>query len=439
MNRPIDLKLDHLSSDILNIIPSKIKIMETFFDQIMTHKCKGAEWLGWFDYPNLKGLALNKEIKAYKEKIDFDYDCVVNVGIGGSYLGTRSVFEAIHGEYFLEAQAHAKTKPILFFGHHISELSSQDFVNFIQNKKPIVNVISKSGTTFETSVGFRIIYDFLKSKFGEKEAKKRIVATTDPNKGNLHAWAEENQIQQFAIPADVGGRFSLFTAVGQVPLELSGMDCRELLNGADQFFKDVKHNALKECFSYAAIRNIAFQKNLTVEVMSFFEPRLKYFAEWWKQLFGESEGKEFKGLWPASAQMTSDLHSLGQFLQQGQRTFLETFITVKNPISYLSTKNPLTLPNVQEFKDGLTPLAGQNIQSFNHAASMGTIAAHKEAPDTPLVEFLWQDLSLHTLGYAYSFFMLACTLSALALQVNPFDQPGVESYKKKMFKLLNLS
>ena len=292
--------------------------------------CSGSEWLGWWNYPQNKGYEVAKEIHEFKQKYDTIYDLVLVIGIGGSYLGTRAVTEALQHSYngMVRESGGAKQPMIAFAGHHLSERSLGDLLDLLDDRLPVVNVVSKSGTTTEPSVAFRFIRNYLTDRFGKEEAARRIVVTTDNEKGALRSLAQQEGYQSFPIPDDIGGRFSVLSPVGLLPLALAGVNINDLLDGADAVFSELlkpelDHNPV---LMYAALRTLAYRSGKKVEILSYAEPKLSFMVEWWKQLFGESEGKDHKGLFPAGMAFTTDLHSLGQYAQDGERILLETFL-----------------------------------------------------------------------------------------------------------------
>jgi glucose-6-phosphate isomerase len=411
--------------------------------QIKNKTCVGAEFTGWFNWPATYGFSLSKEIKSWRHSIDVDFDLIVVIGIGGSYLGTRAVSD-ITTHTFAGALSKEKTKTdgpmIVFAGHNMSETSLGDLLDFMTVRKPIVNVISKSGTTTEPSVAFRVIRDFMEKKFN-KEASKRIIATTDAHTGALRRLASECDYKTFEVPSTVGGRYSVLTAVGLVPLALQGLDVEELLKGANRVFTDLMKPTPTEegllALQYAQCRTAAWKNHKNIEVLSYPEPKMRNLAEWWKQLFGESDGKDGKGLFPASLECTMDLHSLGQYLQEGVRSMMETFLSVDQPAKS-STSNQhgsLAVPRASSDLDELGYLEGRSIDMINQTALKATRLAHS-AGGVPCLEIRSPDLSLNSLGALLAIFETACAVGGLMLNVNPFNQPGVEAYKLKMFELL---
>ena len=389
----------------------------------------GSDYLGWLDLPVNYDKAEFSEIKASAEKIKKDSEVLVVLGIGGSYLGARAVIEFIKSNNYNLVKK--DTPDIYFGGNTLSSSAISELIKLIDGRDFSINVISKSGTTTETAVAFRIFKKIIEDKYGKEEAKSRIYVTTDKKKGALKALADEEGYKTFVVPDDVGGRYSVLTAVGLLPIAVAGIDIDKLMQGAAAAREkytdtDISKN---DCYKYAALRNILYREGKSIEMMISYEPSLTLWNEWFKQLFGESEGKEGKGLYPSSAIFSTDLHSLGQYIQQGERLMFETVLWVENPI------NDVEVPFDEANGDGLNFLAGKTMHYVNSKALKGTMLAHTdgEVPNI-LVEIEKQDE--FNLGELIYFFELACGISGYILGINPFDQPGVESYKKNMFALL---
>ena len=387
----------------------------------------GSEFLGWLELPE-RAKAQLPEIKKATELIRDTSEALVVIGIGGSYLGARAAIEAL-GHSFHNLQKN-KTK-IFFAGHNLSSTYHADLLDVLQDMDFSINVISKSGTTTEPALAFRVFKNLLEEKFGKEGAKKRIYATTDANKGALKTLAEEEGYTTFVIPDDIGGRYSVLTPVGLLPMAVAGIDIEALLQGAREAQgqlgnPDLGHNP---CYQYAAVRNILYRKGKTVELLVTYEPGLHSFSEWWKQLFGESEGKDGKGLFPGGAIFPTDLRSLGQYIQDGSDLLFETVLKVKKP------RRKIAIPRQKEDLDQLNYLAGRDMEFVNDCAFRGTLQAHT-AGSVPNLVLTLPELSEQTLGYLFYFMEKACALSGYILGVNPFDQPGVEAYKKNMFSLL---
>lgn len=391
----------------------------------------GKEMLGWVDLP----VNYNKEefakIKAASERIRSNSDVFISIGIGGSYLGAKAVIEALNPSFFNKLNREERNFPEIFFaGKDISGSYLSDLIRVIGDRDVSLNIISKSGTTTEPAIAFRILKDFMENKYGKEEAKKRIFATTDAHKGALKQLADKEGYETFVVPDDIGGRYSVLTAVGLLPIAVAGIDIDELMDGAaqgrDEYLREDKSNP---ALIYASLRNILYGEDKKIELLVNYEPKLHFFAEWWKQLFGESEGKEGKGIFPASVDFTTDLHSLGQYIQEGERHLMETTLFAQEPLA------DLEIPSSDDDLDGLNYLAGKNMNFVNEKAMLATILAHSDG-GVPNILIKLSKLTPLTIGQLIYFFETACTVSAYALGVNPSDQPGVEAYKKNMFKLL---
>lgn len=383
----------------------------------------GSDFLGWLDLPKTLKPAVVESIKAKAEEIRGKADVLICVGIGGSYLGSKAAIE------FLSPSFDDQRKPrVIFAGHSINSDYMADLLDFIKDKEVAVNVISKSGTTTEPGIAFRVIRQWMENRYGRKEAAVRIIATTDPKNGALRKLATEEGYTSYEIPADVGGRFSVLTPVGLFPIAVAGGDIRGLLDGAVDAmgFCSGENNIAGR---YAATRNILFRKGYTTEVLASFQPQLHFISEWWKQLSGESEGKNNTGIFPAALDYTTDLHSLGQWMQEGVRNVFETFLVLKN------TRSTVNVPKFEDDSDELNYLAGRSFEDINSNAYKGTFLAHVDGK-VPAATLTLDDRSERTLGQLFYFFEKAIALSGYILRVNPFDQPGVEAYKKNMFALL---
>jgi glucose-6-phosphate isomerase len=412
--------------------------------QLRDHSCLGGEFTGWFDWPRQRGQALWREVKEYIAKLDVYYDTVVVVGIGGSYLGTRAVADALGHEYgvaFAKSGKNARRPVVAYAGHHLSEAGLVELLDLLEERQPVINVISKSGTTTEPAVHFRVLRSYMEKRFGKTEAARRIIATTDAHKGALRKLADENGYRTFEVPDDVGGRYSVLTAVGLVPLALAGFDCERLLAGADSVFKELREGNAEghAVLRYAAYRNAAYEVGKKVELLSTGEPKLRNLIEWWKQLFGESEGKDGKGLFPAGLIYTTDLHSMGQYVQEGERDLLETFLLIEHPTATAgdgtNVERRIRIPHGGGDLDGLAYLEQRFVGEINAAALLGTKVAHADG-GVPCLSVTIPRLDEHNLGALFAFFETACGVSGAVLGVNPYDQPGVEAYKKNLFGLL---
>ena len=385
----------------------------------------GNDFLGWVEYPYNYDQDEFTRIKKAAKKIQEDSEVLVVIGIGGSYLGAKAIIEAL-SPYFKKENG----LEIIFVGHNLSSTYAHELLSYLENKSFSINVISKSGTTTEPAIAFRLFKDLLTKKYG-KEASKRIYATTDVAKGALRSLSNQEGYETFIVPDDVGGRYSWFTAVGLLPVAASGIDIDELMKGAKKAFDDAKSVSYLEnsCLLYASVRNLLYQQNKKIEVLVNFEPKLSFISEWWKQLYGESEGKDNKGLFPASLTYSTDLHSMGQYIQDGERLMFETVLNVENP-----EKNIILTKEEQDL-DGLNYLAGKDFDSVAKNAMNGTILAHVDG-GVPNIVLNIEKLEAFEIGYLLYFFMFACGVSGYILDVNPFNQPGVEDYKKNMFALL---
>ncbi|MGN0660581.1 MAG: glucose-6-phosphate isomerase [Oscillospiraceae bacterium] len=388
----------------------------------------GNDFLGWIDLPENYDKEEFARIKKAAEKIKSDSDVLIVIGIGGSYLGARAAIEYLKSSLYNSMKK--DTPDIYFVGNSISPSYLNDILSVCEGRDISVNIISKSGTTTEPALAFRIFRELLENKYGKDGAKSRIYATTDKARGTLKQLADESGYETFVIPDDVGGRFSVLTAVGLLPIAVAGGDIDALMKGAADARKELNTPDFSNpCYKYAAIRNILYNKGKSVEMLVSYEPSFTMMAEWFKQLYGESEGKDGKGIFPASATFSTDLHSLGQFVQDGSRVMFETVVTFNN-----TRKDYFVKDDPTNF-DGLNFLSNQNMSVINRKAYEGTVIAHTEG-GVPNIVLEVEDFSEYELGYLIYFFEKACAISGYMLGVNPFDQPGVESYKKNMFALL---
>lgn len=392
----------------------------------------GSDYLGWIDLPVNYDQEEFSRIERAAEKIRNDSDVLLVIGIGGSYLGARAAIEMLQHSFYNVLPKEKRCSPqIIFAGNNISSTYMMDIIDLLEGKDFSINVISKSGTTTEPAIAFRIFRKILEEKYGAEEARKRIYATTDKAKGALKTLANEEGYETFVIPDDIGGRYSVLTAVGLLPIAVSGADIRAMMKGAADAREDFSKSELDEnpAYQYAAVRNILYNKGKTIEMLVNYEPALQYFAEWWKQLYGESEGKDQKGIFPASANFSTDLHSLGQYIQEGRRDLFETVIKVEKP------RRGLTIEAEDKDLDGLNYLAGKTVDFVNDKAFEGTLLAHTDGGVPNLIVSV-PALDEYHFGYMVYFFEKACAMSGYLLGVNPFDQPGVEAYKVNMFALL---
>ena len=402
--------------------------VELAHNQLESKTGAGNDFLGWLDLPVTYDKEEFARIKEAAQKIRSDSDVLLVAGIGGSYLGARAVVEAVKGLYHNEADDGLK---IYFCGNTISPTALNDIIKLTKGKRFSINVISKSGTTTEPALAFRIFRDLAIKKYGREGAKERIFCTTDKAKGTLKQLADEEGYETFVIPDDVGGRYSVLTAVGLLPIAVSGSDIGKLMEGAARAREDLSVCDLdkNDCYRYAALRNILYRKGKAIEILVSYEPSFSMMAEWYKQLFGESEGKDNKGIYPSSAIFSTDLHSMGQFIQEGSRILFETVVDIAEPQQDLYIQ-----PDPNNF-DGLNFLSDQNMSVVNRKAMQGTVLAHTEG-GVPNMVLQLPAINEEELGYLIYFFEKACALSGYLLAVNPFNQPGVESYKKNMFALL---
>ncbi|MDR2023166.1 MAG: glucose-6-phosphate isomerase [Hungatella sp.] len=402
---------------------------------LMDKSGAGNDFLGWIDLPVDYDKEEFQRIKTAAEKIQNDSDVLLVIGIGGSYLGARAAIEFLsHSFYNVLPKGKRKTPEIYFVGNSISSKYIHDLKDVLEGKDFSVNIISKSGTTTEPAIAFRVFKDMLIEKYGREEANKRIYATTDKARGALKNLADEEGYESFVVPDDVGGRFSVLTAVGLLPIAVSGADIDKLMEGAEAARKEALEAPYESngALQYAAVRNILLRKGKTVEIVANYEPSLHYVSEWWKQLFGESEGKDQRGIFPAAVDLTTDLHSMGQFIQDGSRIMFETVLEMEE------SPGSILLKEEEVDTDGMNYLAGKSVDFVNKSAMNGTILAHTDG-NVPnlMVKIPKQDE--YSLGQLFYFFEYACGISGYILGVNPFNQPGVESYKKNMFALLGKS
>lgn len=408
------------------------KLVEDAKKQLLDRNGAGNDFLGWLDLPVDYDKEEFTRIKKAAEKIQGDSEVLIVIGIGGSYLGARAAIEFLrHGFYNNVSKEIRKTPEIYYCGNSISGTYLQGLIDVVGDRDFSVNIISKSGTTTEPAIAFRIFKEMLEKKYGKAEAAKRIYATTDKAKGALKNLATEEGYETFVVPDDVGGRFSVLTAVGLLPIAVSGADIDKLMEGAAEGRKLALEQKFEEndALKYAALRNILLRKGKSVEILANYEPSLHYVSEWWKQLYGESEGKDQKGLFPASVDLTTDLHSMGQFIQDGSRIMFETVMNVEK------SRCEVTIQKEDVDLDGLNYLAGKTMDFVNKSAMNGTILAHTDG-NAPNFMVKIPEQNEFYLGELFYFFEFACGVSGYLLGINPFNQPGVESYKKNMFALL---
>ncbi len=390
------------------------------------------EFLGWIELPTNYDKTEFNRIKKAAKKIQKDSDVLVVIGIGGSYLGARAVIDSLsHTFYNSMPESKRKMPQIVYAGNNLSPVYMNDLLEFVSDKDISINVISKSGTTTEPAIAFRIFREVLETKYGVDEARKRIYVTTDKQRGALKTLSNEEKYETFVIPDNIGGRFSVLTAVGLLPIATAGINIDKLMEGARKAQEAYSNSSLKnnDCYKYAVARNLLYNSGKTIEILANYEPKLHYFTEWWKQLYGESEGKDLKGIFPAGVDLTTDLHSMGQYIQDGKRDLIETVLKVKE------NESEITIQPDDQNLDGLNYLAGKTLGYVNNKAMEGTVQAHVTGK-VPNFMVQIDRLDEENIGELIYFFEKACAMSGSILGVNPFNQPGVEEYKKNMFKLL---
>ena len=429
----MEIKIDfkNIGIDKKEIMKYKEQV-ENIHKNLHSRTKKQDDFVGWLDLPTNYDKKEFKKIQSAAKRINKDSDILLVIGIGGSYLGARAVIEALSSSFYnMQTLKQRKHTLVLFAGNNLSPNYINDLIEVIGDKDFSINVISKSGTTTEPAIAFRIFREILENKYGIDEARSRIYVTTDKEKGALKTLSEEEGYETFVIPDNIGGRFSVLTAVGLLPIAVAGINIEKLMNGAKLAQDNLNDSNLKynECYQYAVIRNILYNQGRAIEVFANYEPKMHYMTEWLKQLFGESEGKNEKGIFPAGIDLTTDLHSMGQYMQEGERILFETVFCIENP------KTNITINSDDDNLDNLNYLAGKDLDYVNKKAMEGTIEAHVSG-DVPNILFKIEKLDEENLGGLIYFFELACAMSGSILNVNPFNQPGVEEYKKNMFKLL---
>ncbi|QAA31196.1 glucose-6-phosphate isomerase [Clostridium manihotivorum] len=401
-------------------------------NKIQNKSGAGSDFLGWVDLPVNYDKDEFARIKKAAEKIQSDSDALIVIGIGGSYLGARAAIEMLTNNFYNALpKGKRKTPAIFYVGNNISSTYMADLLEAIEGLDISVNVISKSGTTTEPAIAFRIFKDYMEKKYGKDEAKNRIFATTDKSRGALKSLADAEGYETFVIPDDVGGRFSVLTAVGLLPIAAAGISIDEMMQGAADARETYSKASLAEndAYKYAAVRNALYNKGKTTEILVNYEPSVHYFNEWWKQLYGESEGKDNKGIFPAAVDFSTDLHSMGQYIQDGRRNIFETVISIEK------AKKEITIEATEDNLDGLNFVAGKTMDFVNKKAFQGTVLAHNDG-GVPNVVVNVPEVTPYYFGQMVYFFEKACAISGYLLGINPFDQPGVEAYKKNMFALL---
>ncbi len=430
----IDLKIDYTNTlEVINQedVLAFQKEINDHYNSLKSKSGLGNDFLGWIELPSEMDNELISRIEKLAEEIRSKSDIFVVVGIGGSYLGARAVIEALDNS-FSHLDRKKGNPAIVYAGQNISEDYMVELLNVLDNNDYSLTIISKSGTTTEPAVSFRILKNHLEKKYGKEEAKSRIIAITDKERGALKQLADEEGYESFIVPDDVGGRYSVLTPVGLLPIAVAGFNIRELLNGAIKMKTHIESSPNIEdnpVSTYAAVRNALYNVGKTIEITVNYEPKLYYMTEWWKQLYGESEGKENKGIFPAGVGFTTDLHSMGQYIQDGLRNIFETVISIEKP------NTELKVPTDDKNLDGLNYIAGKPLHEVNHMAETGTTLAHVDG-GVPNLRIILPNISENTLGQLIYFYEMGCAVSGYILGVNPFDQPGVEAYKKNMFALL---
>ncbi len=425
-NIKVDLKCTNISmADILEY-KSEVKEIDR---RLRENPNDQKDFRGWIELPTNYDKEEFERIKKAAEKIQSDSEVFVCIGIGGSYLGARAVIDALTSSFYNYKKQ--DTPQILYAGNNISPTYLTELIELIGERDFSINVISKSGTTTEPAIAFRVFREILENKYGVDEARKRIYVTTDKARGALKELSNEEGYETFVVPDNIGGRYSVLTAVGLLPIAVSGIDIQKLMDGAKDAQDKYADSELKynECYQYAVVRNILYNDQKAIELLVNYEPKLHYFTEWWKQLFGESEGKMSKGIFPAGVDFTTDLHSMGQYIQEGRRHLFETVINVQEP------KHDITIKEDEDNLDGLNYLSGKTMHYVNQKAMEATVEAHVKGR-VPNIVINIDKLDEKSIGHLIYFFELACAVSGNILGVNPFNQPGVEEYKKNMFRLL---
>ena len=427
----ISLNLRNAGLDEKEIMGYSAKV-ESIHKELHSRVNDEKDFVGWLNLPTNYNKEEFKRIKKAAEKIRNDSAILVVIGIGGSYLGARAVIESLNNTFENMLPCSKRKNPkVVYVGNNLSPNYVNDLIEMIGDKDFSINVISKSGTTTEPAIAFRIFREIIESKYGVEEARKRIYVTTDKSRGALKTLADEEGYEEFVIPDNVGGRYSVLTAVGLLPIAVAGIDIDKLMQGAKMAEDKYSDSSLKynDCYKYAVARNILYNNGKKIEILANYEPKMHYFTEWWKQLFGESEGKENKGIFPAGVDFTTDLHSMGQYIQEGERNLFETVINIEN------SNSDLILKKDEDNLDGLNYLEGKKLSYVNQKAMEGTIAAHVDG-GVPNIVLNIDEINEITVGHLIYFFEKACAISGMILGVDPFNQPGVEKYKKNMFKLL---
>ena len=423
-------KHTNINKKMINEYSKKVK---SIHEELHERADKENDYVGWLNLPTNYDKEEFKRIKKAAKKIGKESDILIVIGIGGSYLGARAVIESLTSTFCnLQTPKQRKYPQVLYVGNNLSPNYMNELIEYINGKDFSINVISKSGTTTEPAIAFRIFREILENKYGIDEARSRIYVTTDKERGALKTLADNEGYEKFVVPDNIGGRYSVLTAVGLLPIAVAGINIDKLMEGAKNARERFNDSDLKynECYQYAVIRNILYTKLLkNTEILVNYEPKMHYFTEWWKQLYGESEGKEQKGIFPAGVDFTTDLHSMGQYIQEGRRNLFETVIQIKTP------NTDITINADDDNLDGLNYLAGKTMDYVNKKAAEGTIQAHVSG-DVPNIGIEMNKLDEENIGELIYFFEKACAMSGMILGVNPLNQPGVEEYKKNMFHLL---
>ena len=434
---PLKLKTLQVNPEIQNHMDQGVTNALSKLQDLKNKTCVGAESTGWWDWPKEKGFEDLKKIKAHIKTLGVHYDLVLVIGIGGSYAGTRAIAETLRHQFADQLHTPTKFLPIVYAGHNLCEQSLMEVLDLIEQHEPIINVISKSGSTIEPNVAFRIFEDLMNQRYGQ-ESQKRILVTTQEDKNPLHELALKRGYAVFPIPENVGGRYSVLTAAGLLPLQLAHYDTEQLLSGADRLFSELRDaDNLREdhpLIPYVCLRHAAFSMGKSIEVLSYQNPKFSAFVEWWKQLFAESEGKDGKGLMPLGMAYTTDLHSLGQFLQEGPASMMETFLKLGPEAKAIERK--IRVPHDETGENqSLGFLFHRYVSEIDEAAWTASQTAHSQR-GLPCVELSLAHRDAYHLGYLLAFFQVACAVSGLMLEVNPFNQPGVEVYKKELYRIL---
>lgn len=428
---------NQLNADAAALMP---RVKKAFVD-LKEGSCPGDDLLGWYHYPRNGGYEALDEIQRYCNRVSGDYDLVVVIGIGGSYLGTRAVSEAFSHRFAgqVPPKKYGEYKQIVFSGYHLCETDLVELMDLLDCHQPLLVVVSKSGYSAEPAIAFRILRRYMTDRYGHSGFRDRTVVVTGDT-GALKQIAEDEGLERFTVPKDIGGRYSILTPVGLLPLALAGFDVRSLLRGGELVFDELDRvyanpESTHAALEYAACRMAAYQAGKQVELLAYSQPKLRTFVEWWKQLFGESEGKQGKGLFPAGMAYTTDLHSLGQMIQSGTRSFLETFVVFEDLYPERLLERRLKVPAMPDDLDQLSYIEGRHINDINGSAEQGTKVAHFDG-GVPCLQIKVRSYNEKGLGALFAFFEASCAVSSLVLGVNPFDQPGVENYKNNLFGLL---